>query len=442
MRGSSPPSAATPRLVFVNRFYFPDISATSQHLTDLAEHLAAAGVEVHVVCSSRLYDAPGKRLPASEIVRGVRIHRLQGARLGRQRLLTRAFDDLFFHLAVMLKLHGLLRAGDVVVAKTDPPMLSVSVAVAAATRRANLVNWLQDVFPEVAMRLGALRLPGWCVRAMLAVRNRSLRAARCNVAIDPSMKRHLATLGLDPGQVAVIENWADPSLAGFDPGRRSALRLRLGLERQFVVQYSGNLGRAHDGATLLEAASILRDAPEIVFLMVGGGAGMLRLRAEAERLGLANLRFLPYQPRELLADALAAGDVHVASLRSELEGLIFPSKVYGILAVGRPALFIGDPQGGVAELFSELGCGIAIRAGDGARLAQEILALRAEPQRCADMGRRARSGFLLRFTRERACREWRLLLGGLGFALSDPEPVRSAPAQERARRIREAFSGA
>jgi hypothetical protein len=139
-----------------------------------------------------------------------------------------------FYLSAFFTLARILNQNDIVIAKTDPPLISVAAALAAWLRGARLVNWLQDVFPEVAMRLGALRLPGWCVRAMLAVRNRSLRAARCNVAIDPGMKRHLATLGLDPGRFRAVTHL---DVSGDDIGE-AIMRIAGHVSRAMLSRYS------------------------------------------------------------------------------------------------------------------------------------------------------------------------------------------------------------
>jgi colanic acid biosynthesis glycosyl transferase WcaI len=147
------------RVVFVNRYFYPDESATAQLLSDLAFGLAEHGFDVHVVCSRQLYGAPEAQLPAEEAVRGVVIHRVWTTRFGRRRLLGRALDYVSFYITCAVELLGLLRRRDVVIAKTDPPLISIVAALAARLRGAVLVNWLQDVFPEVASQLAPTRCP-------------------------------------------------------------------------------------------------------------------------------------------------------------------------------------------------------------------------------------------------------------------------------------------
>jgi colanic acid biosynthesis glycosyl transferase WcaI len=214
------------------------------------------------------------------------------------------------------------------------------------------------------------------------------------------------------------------------PVSASRLRTDLQLQGRFVVAYSGNLGRAHEFETMLAAATALREDPAFVFLMVGGGAKMGELHSRVTELGLENFRFLPYQSREMLSDSLAAADVHLACLLPELEGLIVPSKMYGILAAGRPAVFIGDTDGELARLLEESHCGVSVRCGDGALLAEELRRMQRDNERTRLMGLRARAVFETRFTLNRAVRKWIHLLSDVGMPLSSRAPQLDMPANE------------
>jgi glycosyltransferase involved in cell wall biosynthesis len=289
----------------------------------------------------------------------------------------------------------------------------------AYLRGAILVNWLQDVFPEVAAKLSALAIPGWLYRPLLAARNHSLRRARVNIVLGERMAQHVARIA--PGErVRVVENWADGALITPRLPGASRLRTQLGLEGSFVVGYSGNLGRAHEYATMLDAASQLASVPHIVFLFIGGGAKFVELRRQVEERGLRNFRFLPYQPRAQLADSLAAADVHLACLLPELEGLIVPSKAYGVLAAARPLISIGDLEGELARLVRTNQCGAAVSCGDGSALATQVLRLQADRAECSAMGQRARAAFERQYSLESAVRRWSDLLGSLhvSFALT------------------------
>jgi colanic acid biosynthesis glycosyl transferase WcaI len=405
--------ARVPRVVFVNRYFFPDQSATSRMLSDLAFRLAERGVAVAVVTSRQLYENPRAALPPHELVNGVSIHRVATATRGRARLLGRALDYVSFHAAAGIELLKLLARGDVVVAKTDPPLISLVVSRAAQLRGALLVNWLQDLFPEVATVLTPKLIPTWAQRQLVAARDRSLRRAAMNVVLGESMQRRLVGAGVNSARIRIVPNWSDPSAIVPQPAASSATRQRLGLGGRFVIGYSGNLGRAHEFDTLIGAARLLRSDPRFAFLITGSGAKADSLRDSVRAEGLGSFHFQPFQPAELLGDSLAAADVHFVSLLPALEGLILPSKIYGVLAAGRPTLFIGDPEGDLARMLRDHQCGIAVAVGDCEGLAAELRALCDAPTRVASMGANARKLGLARYTSEHALADWLAFLSAI-----------------------------
>jgi glycosyltransferase involved in cell wall biosynthesis len=293
-----------------------------------------------------------------------------------------------------------------VIAKTDPPLISILAAAASRIKRCTLINWQQDVFPEIASHLRANPLPARLDARLRTLRDWSLRRARMNVLISGRMLAHFERRGIPRAQLCVIDNWADAEAIAPKPARSSALRARLGLGDRFVVGYSGNLGRAHEFDTFLGAALALRADDAIVFLIIGGGAKMQPLQRAVTERGLTNFIFLPYQRREDLEDSLAAADAHLVSLLPALQGLIMPSKVFGILAAGRPLLYVGDAGCDIAHLLAEAGCGFCVPVQADAQLAAAIRRLRTEPEICAAMGVRARGVFLRRYTMRAAIERW------------------------------------
>lgn len=400
----------THKFVFVNRYFDPDQSATSQVLTDLAQGLAKGGLAVHIVCSRQLYTDAGARLTPKEKRSGVVIHRVATTRFGRSRLIGRAIDYASFYVSAGIRLICVLRSGDVLIAKTDPPLISLVAVVAAHLRGAALVNWQQDVFPEVASLLGANPLPQWLDSLLRGLRDSSLRRARMNVLISQRMLDYFQRRGLSPSRLRVIENWANAGAIAPKPTAASGLRARLGYTDQFVVCYSGNLGRAHDFNTLLAAADVLRSDPSIAFLMIGGGAQMEQLRRAVIERELGNFHFLPYQRREELEDSLAAANVHLVSLLPALEGLIMPSKLYGILAAGRPLIFIGDLEGDIAQVIRHGECGVTVEVNAHQHLVAAIQRLKSHPETCAAMGECGRRMLLSRYSLERALELWKDVL--------------------------------
>lgn len=335
--------------------------------SDLAFHLASRGWNVEAIASRQRYDEPDAQLPRHEVVNGVTITRIATTRFGRSFLPGRAIDYLTFYLNAFREIRK--RRDAVIVAKTDPPLLSVVAALGSK----RVVNWIQDLFPEVAEALGMRAL-----RMLRPIRNWSLRKARANVVIGDSMGERV------PKSV-VIHNWADAALAP------------VGNAKKMTVGYSGNLGRAHEVDTMLAAMRLL---PDVRFVITGGGAQLARLKSEAP----ANVEFRPYAPREKLSESLSSVDVHLVSLRPALEGLIVPSKFYGILAVARPVIFIGAKDGELARIIDEHRIGLVVEEGDAEGLARAVRDVDPE------MGRRGRELYLARFAPEHAFAAWERVL--------------------------------
>jgi len=385
-------------------------------LSDLVGGLAAAGFPIQVVCSRQLHDDAGANLPAHDRVLGARVFRIVTTRFGRGRLLGRAVDYATFYLGCVLILLKILKRGDVLVVKTDPPLMSLMAAPVAFLKGAKLVNWLQDVFPEVASQLGA-PWPPWLGAILRRLRDASLRSADMNVLIGRRMRRYFEdgaiAAAIAAPKLTVIENWADAEMIHPKACAESRLRVRLGFGDRFVVCYSGNLGRAHEFETLLRAAEELRSDAAFVFLIIGGGAKVAALKQAVVEKALQNFCFLPQQSRNSLEDSLAAADVHLVSLLPQLEGFIVPSKLYGIMAAARPAIFIGDSHGEVARVLHNADCGITVSIGDSTGLTRSLRALRANRDGTAAMGRRARELMCEKYTLGRALERWMDVLAQL-----------------------------
>lgn len=403
------------RIIFINRFFYPDLSATSQLLSDLAFHFAARGLEVLVVTSSQSYDDPSVTFATRELVNGVDIKRIRTTRFGRAQLWLRMTDYLTFYLGAAWYLLKVVNSEDIVVAKTDPPLISVLAGGVAKWRGATLVNWIQDLFPEIAESLGVLKLRS-VGRILRSLRNGSLRRAQRNVVLGTRMEQRLIAPAVPRDKIRVIHNWADGQ--EIRPIDRDANELidHWGLRKRFVVGYSGNMGRAHEFATILEAAELLSGMEDIVFLFIGNGPQRQWIVHQAERRSLKNVVFRPYQPRALLRLSLGVPHVHLISLFPALEGLIVPSKFYGIAAAGRPTIFVGDPEGEVARILREEQCGWSVAVGQRMELALRIAHLAGNPAQAGEMGDRAREAFERRFDKVLAFERWEQVLTETGLA--------------------------
>lgn len=386
-------------MIFVNRVYWPSTAATAQLLTDLAEGLAAQGWPVHVIAAGE----------SSTRHRGVTIHRT-GDTDRHDGLLSRTLNYARFRRDARQRLADLIQPGDTVVVMTDPPMIGAALAATVAERGAALIHWIQDIYPEIVTAhvgaFAALPLAPWRARRDAAWRS----AARC-VTLGEDMAGMVASRRVPAERIAVLPNWAPRELDAAAPAAAvAARRAAWGVDGKFVVVYSGNLGRVHEFATGLDAAEILRPQTDIVFLFIGAGARFAEVQAAARARRLDNVRLLPPEPRAGLAAALAAADVHLVTLKPAFASLVYPSKLAGVLAAGRPVLFVGPSGGEIARLLAREGCGAAMNAGESSLLAGTIGEWQADRAACAERGRRARDVHQRRFTFAAALVAWESLL--------------------------------
>lgn len=398
------------RLLLLNQFFYPDHAATSQLATDLAVDLAAAGVEVTALASRGAY-LGGEPLPRRDRHGGVDIVRVAATSLGKRTLLHRATDYASFYVASAATLATVPRH-DVVLALTTPPLIAASGLVAKWLKGSRLVYWVQDLYPEIAVAMRALRPGSLPARAMSAVSRAVLRRADAVVALGEEMRARCIAAGAFAERTHVIPNWSDGDGVRPVPHDRNALRPALAGDAPFVAMYSGNMGRVHDLETLLAAARLLRDRPEITFVFAGDGAKRWMVEAAAQEL--PNVRLAPYQPRERLAEALSAADVHLVTLSRDMEGLAEPSKLYGIMAAGRPTLYVGPEQAEVARTVEREGCGRCVANGDASGLADALVALAADPGAREEMSVRARLALEARYQRSVATRRFAELVTAIG----------------------------
>jgi glycosyltransferase involved in cell wall biosynthesis len=408
------------RLLFINRYFYPDISATSQLLTELAEDLDAKGDRVTVITGKTAYFGEEARLPDHEMHRGIRIVRVGFTRFGRSHTLGRLADYLSFWISALWAA-ARTKNQDCLVVLSDPPLLSVVAALVRSVKPVKTVCWLQDVFPEVALRAGILR-EGMVARLLRRIAQWSLRRMDRVVVIGRCMERHLLSEGLPPHTLVHIPNWADGRRIRPVPRHDNAFLREQGLQNRFVVMYSGNHGVVHDFETIFALIRKTRYLPGVCFCFVGEGAWRSQLVETAQAEGWQHVVFLPYQPKAMLQSSLSAADVHLVSLRTEMEGLSIPSKIYGVLAAGRPVIFIGPSDSEPAAIVREGEFGYSVLPGDTQGAFQALLAAYRDHTLLERQGQAARQYFNTHCDRSIATEQFRQVLQRVAVP-SSTQPV-------------------
>lgn len=348
--------------VFINRVYPPVRGATGELLKELAEGLTDADTRVVVVTSR----GPSElELPQKETVNGVEIVRVGAPPFTRTSHWRRALSYLGLYPELMWQVWKLGRV-DAVISMTDPP-LQVAAVTLAACRARKRIHWAQDVYPELAEELGVIPREGVLARFLRSISTWALRRQDKVVAVGRCMRERLVGRGVDAAKIEVIPNWS--AVGEVSAEQVAAMRERLGWTGKFIALYSGNIGLAHDFGTLAGAARLLEGGgAQMVFAGEGPRLGELKMATQ----GLAHVSFLPPQAKEDLSAFLAAADVHLVSVRAGLEGLVVPSKAYGIFAVGRPIIYVGVSDSEVAREILDRCCGAVVPNNDAARLSEEI----------------------------------------------------------------------
>jgi colanic acid biosynthesis glycosyl transferase WcaI len=361
------------KFLLLNQTFFPDVMATGQYLQELALELISRGHEVTVVTSRRAYDHPEKRFPKHETWRGIRIHRVASTGFGKTAKWRRAVDFATFMFFCAARLTFLPRP-DAVVALTSPPLISFVGACMAKFHRCRFFYWVMDFNPDQAVAAGWLRADSLAGKLLEQISQFSLRNATKVIVLDRFMRDRIVAKGIRPENVAVAPLWPHEGEVCFDDARRNRFREQHGLAGKFVVMHAGNHSPCHPLETLIQAARQLRSDPNIIFCFVGGGSEFRKLQ-QMTGPDAANIHCLPYRPLNELSAALSSGDLHVVVMGNPFVGIVHPCKIYNILSVAAPLLYIGPSPSHVSDLIDSIKtdyfCAIAGH-GDVNRVVSEI----------------------------------------------------------------------
>jgi len=371
-------------ILLFNEYYPPDTSATAKMAAQVAERLAQRH-QVTVVAGRPSYD-PEEYYPFALLRRdscnGVSVERVGSTAYPRHQMRRRVSNYLSY-LALAVPRALTLRP-DVVLAMTDPPVAGIAGAFVARIAGCPFVYNIRDLYPDMALGGEIVRSSSW-VECWEQMHRAALRQAARVIVLGEDMRDRILSKGILAERVVVIRDGTTSVAPMPEPSDPAVQEIRCGFP--FVVLHAGNLGFYGAWGTLLKAAEILRNE-NTGLVFVGDGANRAALQSSVN--GSPNVRFLPFRPVEQVPHVMMAGDLHIVTVRRGLEGVVVPSKVYSILAAGRPILAVAAPGSDAARIVTESGCGLAADPDDPIAVAAAIRELRADPARLAAMGRRAR----------------------------------------------------
>ena len=375
------------RVLFLNRSYWPDTEATGQLLTALCEGLAEE-FDVHVLAGQPNVSSMESDWQQSDQRNGVTIHRVKHTTLSKRNMVLKGINFLSFVMSCRRQIR-FLPVPDVVVFETDPFLLPFVADRFQRHSQCRMVGYLQDIYPDVAV---ALKKVGnsWAIRKLRTRLFEIYRRCSRMVVLSKDMKQLLLDSGVHEDAISIIPNWADTQqIVPIESNNQ--FREKFDLQDKFVAMYSGNLGLTQRLEEFVKAAAIVQDDTEIQFVFVGQGARKKGLQAQAESLGLKNLLFCDYQPLEELSHSLSAADLHLVPLTAELSRCLMPSKLYGILAAGRPFLTTAPETSELFEITKAHNVGYTVKAGLPSEIADAIRSAKNNRTTLQAMGQNARS---------------------------------------------------
>jgi glycosyltransferase involved in cell wall biosynthesis len=361
------------KILLLNQAFWPDVVASAQQLTMLARRLSERGHRVTVVSGDRGYDDPKSVFKRRENWNSVEILRISSINVGKGKHWRRAlnFGSFMFTCAARL---AFMPRQDVVIALTSPPLIAWLGSLFVRVKGGELIFWPLDLNPDEAIAAGWLKPDSRGARFLGRLLQSSMQRAKTIIALDEFMKERIVAKGIPASKIDVIPPAPD-DLMRYDARGREEFRRSHELAGKYVVMYAGNHSPCHPLDTLLGAARELKDRENIVFVFAGGGSELPKVKAFASSNNLGNIRCLPYQPQAELPALLSSADLHVVVMGDAFGGIVHPSKIYNILKIGAPFLFIGPDQSFVSKIIARNDSepvAVSARHGESAKVAAAI----------------------------------------------------------------------
>jgi len=439
------------QIVFFTQLYYPDMTTTATIMTDIVEDLASYGMNTEVVCAQPTYiknlgiksnsgigelrpqlnmkdkdiqrgkdlgieglgnseiERSGK-FPKSECHNGVSIKRVWSFLFDKNKNSGRILNSTSCFLSMLPRLFS-TGTNALLVFNTNPALLPLLGLIAHKLRKQRYVILIHDLWPELPAHTGIIKKGGAFYRTIDFLNKLSLKYAGGIVVLSERMKKRILDKVPEMnGSVHVIHNWADANRLFPVKKENNGLLEALRLHDKKVVMYSGNMGRYQPLEVMIGAAYELRERKDILFLFAGDGGKRQKIQEMAAALYLDNVMFIPFQPLDRLAESLSMADVALIGIYPKNEGVIMPSKLYGLLAVGKPVICVSDSSSEIVEILEKSGAGIHSEIGDPKELAIKILLILDNPEKAKKMGQAGRTFFLEHFERKKLTTQWKCVL--------------------------------
>lgn len=394
-------------LVILSQYFYPEVASTGQLLTELAEDLVKYGCKIIVYTGKPSYYGNIKEYKKREIYHGIEIYRLFNTTLNKNNKLGKILNSLSYFISIIFKLLSSKDRYPLLIV-SNPPFLPMAGFLFKKIKNQKYVFLIHDIYPDIAVRLGYLKEDSFIVKIWNKINYMILKNAEEIIVLGEYMAEILEKkyLPIDNIKIKIIHNWADEKIILPLKKEDNWFVKRYNLENKLVILYSGNIGLFQDLKTIINAAVRLKKFKEILFLFIGDGGGLSKLKEIVQENYLTNVKFLPYQPKEYLPYSLTASDISVVALEKGVEGLGVPCKIYGILASGCAVLGLVGNDCEVTDIIKNAKCGFRVDQGDVDSLVKKIKYIHKNPGLLKDMGKNSRRYFEKHFTRSQMTKKY------------------------------------
>ena len=401
------------KILIISEPFYPQVAAIGQLLTDLSEDLVKSGHQVKVVTGNPNNNFnKNNSIPRKENYKGIEIIRLKNTTFTKYRMAGRVLNYLTFHFLVFSRVLFYERP-DLVFVLSTPPFISFSGLMLKILKKSKVIYNVQDLFPDLAVELGKLKnklFIGFLKKLSVLIVRKVDKVVVVGEYMEKKIREELLKETIENNHIITIHNWADGDKIKVLRGdiEDNFLRKKWGLEGKFVVLYSGNIGYLHEFDTIISAADFLtkEGLKEIIFVFIGEGIKKNYIEGKVREKGLNNILFFPYQSREMLIYSLGLANVSLVTLEKGFEGMVVPSKIYGILASGRPVIVVVGGESEIVGIIRKGKCGKIVKIRDYHALVNNIMDYYKNSKKCREDGLNGRRCFEKNFDRKIATKKY------------------------------------
>lgn len=359
------------KLLILSEYFYPDKSSTPKVLTELAEDIVKNNIEVDVITSSNSYRGQNSDLKRSEVYEGINIKRVYSSKFNRNKTLGRLINYLTFLVSAFI--NTIIKKNyDYILLVSNPPVLPIIGYLVNKIRRKPYIYLLHDIYPDMAVKVGAIKEGGLICKVMNYINKKIYNSAYKVIVLGKDMKQNLLDKNVPEDKIEIITNWADREKI-YEISKNNEFSMKNNIDDTFNIVYTGNIGRFHDIETILESANKLKERNDIKFIFVGDGYKKKDIESYIKEFSLENIKIFDYQYGKTYNQLLNCADVFITTLDKGIEGLGVPSKTYSYLAASKPIIAIMNKDSEIGSLIEENNLGTRVNSGESLKIVEFIL---------------------------------------------------------------------